>query len=115
MQFRHCPAVVGPVSGTWSVVLRPLQESDADVHFAQADGELARWLTGGRPDREQNAAYFAGITERWDTGAKLSFGIADSATGALTGTLDIDRALTCLEPGQATRPVPPANRQPMPG
>jgi RimJ/RimL family protein N-acetyltransferase len=83
-----------------TVVLRLPQDSDAPaIAAACRDPELARWIPVPIPYRLEDAREFlAFATEAWVTGRESTLVIADSASGALAGTIAVHR-----RPDQAGR------------
>lgn len=75
------------------IFLRPLQLHDAADHLAGEDAEIARWLSGGRSTLADVQRYIAACLENWRTNGPLrAFGIFDSVTGNLIGSIEANLA-----------------------
>ncbi|MEQ3551309.1 GNAT family protein [Pseudonocardia nematodicida] len=81
------------------VVLSPLGWDDVGPYLAGEDGEIVRWLSGGRGTPATVRAHVRRAIERWaDGGPKLSFGIRVDGGAVLAGTIDAD-----LDPAAGAR------------
>lgn len=84
-----------PVLSDGVATLTALRLADADAHLAGEDGELARWLSGGRSTRATVEAYVRDCVEQWRTGGPVrAFGIRGTGRDELAGTIEVqyDRA-----------------------
>ncbi|WP_125611115.1 GNAT family N-acetyltransferase [Specibacter cremeus] len=94
------PAPVVPALTDGSVVLRALDVADAGALVANCrDAEAVRWTTVPLDYTMEHALGFINeiTVDGWRTGKNLTFAVADAATNALLGTID----LQCNAPGQA--------------
>jgi len=82
------------------IFLRPLQLGDAADHLAGEDEEMAKWLSGGRSTLATVEAYILRCQENWQSDGPLrAFGIFDSGTGQLIGSIEANLAYRSV-PGQ---------------
>ncbi len=82
------------------VFLRPLGLADAAEHLAGEDIEIAKWLSGGTSTLASVEGYILRCQENWrDAGPLRAFGVFDSRTGRLAGSIEANLALLC-QPGQ---------------
>ncbi len=84
------------------VRLRPLSVADLGAHLAGCDEEIVLRLGGGvAPTAPVVRGWLAGNARAWaEGGAVVDLGVEDVATGALAGTVGIQRGLAYLGPGQ---------------
>lgn len=90
------------VIGDEVIQLRPLSADDAEAHLAGCDRAIVDSLGGGEPPTEAQVRHW--LTENasaWASGGTLvDLGIEDNATGALCGSVGMQRGLDYLAPGQ---------------
>ena len=84
------------------IQLRPLSPEDTETHLLGCDPAIVDSLGGGEaPTRTQVRLWLTQNAASWANGEPLvDLGIEDQATGALCGTVGIQRGLDYLEPGQ---------------
>jgi RimJ/RimL family protein N-acetyltransferase len=81
------------------ILLPPLTADDAAEHLAGEDGEMAKWLSGGRSTLANVEAFIQKSQEQWRSGGpRRSFGIVDCATSRLIGFAEANLK-TGLDPG----------------
>lgn len=90
------------VIGDEVIQLRPLSAEDAEAHLAGCDRAIVDSLGGGEPPTEAQVRHWlAGYASAWEEGEPLvDLGIEDKATGALCGSVGMQRGLDYLEPGE---------------
>lgn len=84
------------------IQLRTLSADDAKAHLAGCDRAIVESLGGGEaPTEAQVRRWLTENASAWARGEPLvDLGIEDKATGALCGTVGVQRGLDYLEPGQ---------------
>jgi RimJ/RimL family protein N-acetyltransferase len=84
------------------IQLRPLSPEDAETHLLGCDSAVIDSLGGGQPpSREQVLLWLTQNAAGWANDMPVvDLGIEDRATGALCGTVGIQRGLDYLEQGQ---------------
>jgi RimJ/RimL family protein N-acetyltransferase len=83
------------------IELTALTMADAAAHLSGEDGELVRWLSGGRSTPATVEAYLRGCVQQWDDGgAVLAFGIRVGDPPQLAGTIEIQTGQPYLQLGQ---------------
>jgi RimJ/RimL family protein N-acetyltransferase len=84
----HAPEPVELTDGT--ATLRPLRPADAAAHLAGEDDELVEWLNGGVGTAATVRAHIDRAAAMWAAGGPtFNFGIRNTATDILVGTIDI--------------------------
>jgi RimJ/RimL family protein N-acetyltransferase len=80
-----------PILGGAGLRLRPYREDDLQTLVASIDEEAARWLTHAPwPYTEDDGRWFLDFTSRSWLARQAHFAIADAATDALVGGLNVD-------------------------
>lgn len=80
----------GPVLRDGVIEIRPLSFCDVEAHHAGEDEEIIHWLSGGASTKETVAAYVRRCVAQWEHGGSLkAFGIHESTTDSLVGTVDV--------------------------
>ena len=100
--FRYRLLVSRAVIDDEAIRLRPLTAGDAETHLAGCDQVIVDSLGGGEPPKfEQVQHWLAANASAWASDEPVvDLGIEDKATGALCGTVGIQRRLDYLKPGQ---------------
>ena len=81
-----------PVLWTTRLCLRPWRDTDAPSPGQGPDADSLRFMpSGAQPGRENFAAWLAQRRRDMDTGADLHWCVADEATGAMLGAVQIFR------------------------
>jgi RimJ/RimL family protein N-acetyltransferase len=91
--IRFTNPMPAPLLSDGVIFLRPLTLEDASNHLAGEDHAMAKWLSGGRSTPATVEAYIHKSQENWQTGGPLrAFGVFDSATGQLIGSVEANLA-----------------------
>jgi len=94
-ELLHLPKLTDGV-----IFLRPLNTEDAAEHLAGEDGEMAKWVSGGRSTPASVEAFIRNNQESWRVGGpRRAFGIFDCASNRLAGFIEVNVA-RLAGPGQ---------------